>query len=690
MLSDRIKQHKILIFLTLFSIWFAFNSAKNWLQDGCIVTAADFEFFRTTGHLIHAQLLEYRSLFPISFENIHGAGAFVYSCTAFLIPLIFTPLISYESSLLITYILFYALIPPTMYILLKNTTKNEFVSLLIPLCLLISSALNTTYTVYGVYHTIIALPFFFLAINSIIQYEKNKNKKNIIQFSVFSFLVGTMHIYTFMFYFIFAASYLLIKKEKKLLIILLLIATSVAYYYVPLGGQYMLRTENTPSVKNGDIVKNFNALFFEKYTTYTPDMDLNYRSDLFIGALLSILIFSIKREQNSNYKISTTQLKLNIPSYMIMLSLVILVMISLFGYVSLFTQVSLERYGLFAQISFMLIIGAALSKTRINLPIYLTISLLLILLSPDNTRIVAALIIPAIYLILSYAIPAFDKDIRNNIDIHKIRIKDTIISSVLIILLFYSQTSLVITSNTSPRYWCSTMPHISEIITEKDIYHDAIESHTALSTFTKAKRAVGIGAMTYHNAADLTLDDNHTYELLKKEEATKIIIAIYSNDWQQKYAHLFRWFGEPAIIQGTRRDQPQYYLLFSTGFTNERDYDMKIITPTTLEITKKPEVDEQFIHLSYHPWWKIDNSKATLEKDQDGFTIIMNSKGISNLTITWNYTYFYIGWIITIISIMLLVYIIIKTPKTHEIIDSDQSSDKNIKKKHLKRSQRKQ
>ena len=125
MLSDKITKHKTLIFLTLFSIWFAFNSSKNWLQDGCIVTAADFEFFRTTGHMIHTQLLNYHALFPISFESIHGTGSFVYSRTAFLIPLIITPLFGYKSAFLITYILFYALIPVTVYILLKNTTKNR-------------------------------------------------------------------------------------------------------------------------------------------------------------------------------------------------------------------------------------------------------------------------------------------------------------------------------------------------------------------------------------------------------------------------------------------------------------------------------------------------------------------------------------------------------------------------------------
>ncbi len=679
MLSDKITKHKTLIFLTLFSIWFAFNSSKNWLQDGCIVTAADFEFFRTTGHMIHTQLLNYHALFPISFESIHGTGSFVYSRTAFLIPLIITPLFGYKSAFLITYILFYALIPVTVYILLKNTTKNEFASLLIALYILISPALNTTYTVYGVYHTIIALPFFFLAINSITQYEKNKTKKNIILFCIFSFLVGTMHIYTFMFYLMFAGSYILIKKEKKLFIILLLITTSVAYYYVPLGGQYLIRSENNPSSGNGDIIENYNSLFFKKYTTYTHSMDANYRPYLLIGALLSILLYSIKRDKNNHYKISIDHLKSNIPLYMIILSMVILLLISLYGYVSFVSQVSFERYGLFAQISFMLIFGAALSKIRINLPIYIILASILILISTDRTRIATALIIPAIYLTLSYTIPAFDKDTRKNIDIHKIKIRDTLIAATLILLLFYPLTGLIFSSNTAPRYWCSTIPHISEIITETDIHHDSIESHCSLSTLTESKRAIGIGAMPYHKTADITQDNNHTYELLKKEEATKIIFAIYSNDWQQKSAHLFTWFGEPMIIEGTRRDHPQYYAVFNTGFTNERDYDMKIIKPTTLEITKNPKIDEQFIHLSYHPWWTTDNKQVTLAKDPDGFTIIKNANGISKLKLKWNYKYFYLGWLITILSLIALTYII----KTHQKDTNPKTTTtKNTKKTH--------
>ena len=690
MLSDKIKKHKTLIFLTLFSIWFAFNSSKNWLQDGCIITASDFECHRTIGHFIQMQLLNYHTLYPVSFESIHGAYAFVYSYIPYLIPLILTPILSYKTSFIMTYILFYALAPVAMYILLKNTTKNDFVSLLIPLYFLISPALNTQYTVYGSYHTILCIPFLLLGINSLIQYEKTKSKRNAIHFTIFSFMVGAIHIFTYMIYFIFTSCYSIIKKEKKLQILLLLTSTALAYYFIPVLGQQLISTSNEPLLKSGNMAENYNSLFFKKYTSYTQDMDYNYRPYLLIGAIISILISCIRKEENGSYKLSYRQLKSKIPPLMIIFSLIMLILIAIHGYNSYTTRLPLERYGLFAQISFMLIIGVALSKTRINLPLYLILSSILILLSTDKTRIATALIIPAIYLTLSYTIPKFDKNTRKNIDIHKIKIKDTLIATTLIILLFYPLTGLVFSSNTSPRFWCSTIPHISEIVTEKDIYHDKMESYSSISTLTKAKRSGAVGSIAYHTKANLALNDNHTYELLKKEETTKIIIAIYSNDWQQKYAHLFRWFGEPTVIQGTRRNQPQYYVVFNTGFTNERDYDMKIITPTTLEITKNPQIDEQFIHLSYHPWWKTDNKQATLAKDPDGFTIIKNAHGISKLRITWDYTYFYLGWLITILSVIALIYLIKKHPKdtttpTTTIENTGQRHQKNRKHKTKKR-----
>ncbi len=686
MLLEKIEKHKTLIFLTVFSILFAFHTSKNWLQDGCIVTASDFEIFRSIGQVIHLQLINYHWIYPITFASAHGATLFLYSSIPFLIPLIFTPVFSYNTSLLITHILFYSLAPVSMYILLKNTTKNEFVSLLISLYFLISPALNAQYTVYGSYHTLIALPLFFLGINSLLQYEKTKTRKNAILFALYSFLLAAVHMSTFPFYFIFAFCYAAIKKEKKILIILFLATTASAYYITPVVAQQLTTISNTEAATyKGDFIGNFNGLFFKKHTTYTTAMDFNYRPYLILSATILILISLIKKENNS-YKISIRHLTSKIPLWILVLYITVMLRIGTHGYHSLL-PLCFDRYGLFAQISFLLIIGVILSKTRISLPIYLIVTSILLLISNDNARVFAALImiIPASYLLLSYIRPKFDSDIRGKIDVSKIKIKDTIIMIALILALFYPLTGNVFASNTSPRIWCSHIPHISEIITEKDIYRDIMESHTAITTLTKAKRANSIGA-TDKSGIDLKLslglNDNRTYELLKKEGTTKIIIAIFSPDFKEKYAHLFKWFGEPTVIQGTRRGQPQYYLIFNTGFTSERDYDMKIITPTTLEITKNPKVDEQMIHLLYHPWWKVEGRKATLGEDEDGFTVIKNAQAISKLRIKWDYKYFYLGWLITILSIILLICLIKNDPKDQTTKNDAQPININRKRKH--------
>ena len=73
---------------------------------------------------------------------------------------------------------------------------------------------------------------------------------------------------------------------------------------------------------------------------------------------------------------------------------------------------------------------------------------------------------------------------------------------------------------------------------------------------------------------------------------------------------------------------------------------------------------------------------VVLSKDSDGFTVINNSKGISHITITWNYTYFYIGWMITILSVILLAYIL-KMPSENTINKNqlDEKCEKRIKKR---------
>lgn len=685
---DKIKGHKTLLFLVIFSIFFAFQSSRNWLEDGCIVTASDFEALRTLGYFIQEQLFKYHSLYPVTFESVHGGYQFVYSYVPFLIPAIFAPFLGIKSHIIV-YIFFYSLIPFTMYILLRNITKNEFISLLLSLYFLISNTLNVQYTVYGSYHTIIALPFMLLAINSLVNYEKTKNRKKAAQFAILSFLVGVMHLYTFIFYLFYVTLYSLVKKEKEMLMIILLVAAALSYYLIPTLGQQMIITSEAPTPKNPDLpdmVRNFDFLFFKKYTNYTPEMDANYGPYLILSALLLIIISCVRRDENRSF-VSSSNLRSNIPDYLLMLAISGLIWVAAYGYTSFASAFPLERLGFFAQISFLLLIGAALSKTRINLPIFLSIASLFILASNNKTRLLAALIIPSLYIIASYAIPKFDEELRKRTDLTKIKVKDTITIVIIVTLLFYPLTGLVFSSNTEPRFWCSTIPHAKEIITEKDIYHDSMESYSAISTQTKAKRSGGVGGVSYHTLADPALEDNHTYNLLKKEEVTKIIIGIYSNDYMEKYAHLFKWFGEPTVIQGTRRSYPQYYFVFNTRFTNERNYKMKIITPTRIEIEKNPDADEQLIHLSYHPWWQTDSKTAILSKDADGFTVIKNSKGISKITITWNYTYFYIGWIITILSVILLIYLIKKQhhDKITKIMNEPDTTVKQSKKKHSKK-----
>lgn len=621
-----------LIILIIVSLTFSIITGMEWFNKDCTsTTIGDLETHYTFYKMFGNQLLNYKKINPIDFQiSAPSNFAYRYSFVVYLIPYILYPLtFNLRNSFILTHLIFYALSSISLYLLLKNLTKNNFSSFFISFLFLISPTLNVQFSIFGSYHTLVSLNFLLLSLNFLTSYEKKPSKKNLILLLVFSFLCAITHIFTFAIYLLILATYLILKKDIKLTSYLILLLICTSYYYIPLVYDKFFVSGFSQSSENPGIIGTINSFFSFVPSTYTWLSDFNYGPFIFMLALIStfLVFFSFNKKK--------ILIKKNINKIVIVLVITQIILFLIFSYLPLFRDsVPNERIGFYLQVLFYLIIGYVFSKLELNLFIPLLLILIGGVLTPNKELYISSLtpllIITLICLIISKK--------------YYLKLKH-LPSLFFISLLLLPSTNLFNETNVIPRVWCYSFPEsASNLMNSSSVYFTNMEGHSTLANFYGSRMGKGMGSA---GSSSLNLDyrteNDSVLENLKLAGITEIVTL---ND----YEHLKLWFNDYDEILVKRRGFNSKFTYYHTNFKNLHE-NIQVESPTHLIVNTS---NMQFIPIYYHPFWE-SNSEIF---NQQGYIGFNSTEEIIELK--FNTTLFKISNIITLISIFFLLSLLKK------------------------------
>ena len=150
------------------------------------------------------------------------------------------------------------------------------------------------------------------------------------------------------------------------------------------------------------------------------------------------------------------------------------------------------------------------------------------------------------------------------------------------------------------------------------------------------------------------------------EKFEKIITAeeIQRQGGVDSVAHLVQWYGPPQSFLSKfklgAREGGQYPMFIFDVKSSDMSNYFEIITPVKLKVNNPDNKNELLIPLRYHPWWQTEDETISLTKDSAGFVKLSNLDSKQDIILKFDTKYFKIGALISMGSIILLIYLLKK------------------------------
>ncbi len=607
---------KYLLLLFIFSLFYSFYISRDWFSSDCTTTTlGDLETHYYIYSALGKQLFEYHWIYPVDF-SITNVGAFIYRYSPFpyLFPYIFYPFFGQRLSFMLTYILSFSFVPITFYIFLKSIIKKERLAFIVSWLLFVSPTLNVQFSIFGSYHTIFALNFFFLGLAYLFRYSVKPLKRNLNMFMLFSFLTFISHIFTAIFYFFILIVYSIVSKKYKILIVSLVVLLISSFYYIPLIYDKLFFNTFGAKSPNPGLIGVINEMFSFVPKEYSFRSDYNYGPFIISGAGIAMLYYFF------NYW-RTRKKKKEVDNFFFSISIVSMVALFLLSYVSLFRDsFPNERVGFYLQVFFYINIAIVLSNKKIYYFLFFILLVLGFILTTTKLEYILK-IIPLLSLLI------FDRKLFK----FKLKFSD-FISLILLIVLIIPIMLLFNETNVLPRIWCYHF-FPTDFIGPQDVYISDLEGGFGFHVTYGAKMAFAPGSMKGVYSMLSNLSTPYYYRRLG---VTKIFLF-------RKSEELTKEFGEPLMFLISRRGITGYIYVYILNDSYSFD-SIDIVNPGHIIVDTNGGKE---LPISYHPFWKSDDAKLyndngfiTLDTDKERINLVFDTK------------LFWISDLITIMSLL--------------------------------------
>lgn len=622
-----------LTYLFIFTsfLLFSFLITGNWFLPDCTLTThGDLEnhFLNSLG--FQEQLINYGFIYPVSFNYFSlGYYQFSYSSIPFLLPLIFRLFMDARTAFFIMYNLLYALGGFFLFILLRRNKGSLIGSFLFSCLFMASGFMNQQFTVHGSYHTIAAIPSFFLTIICLQKcVDEEFNQLNLSLFIIFSALTMVTHFFMLVILSTFITFYLVVKKRFKLWLFFLMSVLLTSFYYVPLFFQSLL----LPGTGSGFIFnaeKLSNTFLFSLLIPEIESIHLTASSDFFYGPyffVTFIIALSYVFHRKKGFKAEWLFLSL-------IISLIIVTFLcSTIGLLD--RNVPFDRITFFFQMSLFLFSAFVFARFKYGFEAPLLIILFNFFPNEEFLSVLSFLVVAG------FIVYFFSK---KKLFFNRF-IKDYLIAFVVLFISIIPLTLFIPNSLNYPRAWCVYFDDVS-FIKPSDVvmFDERFVFRNSLVYLTGARTVNNIGHTTLLN--EIPSFDNREvfYEFLNRSGVSKWVFLSKKTDDSLTFNYRSADIDFKAV----------------SLIVEPVPYFLQVINPINLKVRLREELSSLTLRLNYHPWWRAfsDNQELVVSQD-DWFVKVSGLTGVDEFALVFDMSYFIIGALISIFSLALLVYLV--------------------------------
>ncbi|MBD3311964.1 hypothetical protein GF352_00710 [archaeon] len=628
------KDSKLTLVLVLVSLLiFSFFITHKWFQPDCTLTThGDLEnhFINSLG--FQEQLINHGTIFPVTFNYFSlGYYQFSYSPVPFLLPLVLRLFLDARTAFFTMYNLLYALAGFFLFIILRRN-KGSLIGSFLFSCLFIASGfMNQQFTVHGSYHTIAAVPLFFLTIIYLQKcvFDKKIDKLNLSLFIIFSALTMATHFFMLIILFVFVTFYLFIKKKSRLWLFFLLSALITSFYYVPLFFQsILLPGSGSALVFNSE--KMLNTFLFSLMIPEIQSIDLTAASDYYYGPyfLTTFIIALFYARKSKSFK-----------GKWLFLSLIISLVIVTFlcSTISLLdVNVPFDRVTFFFQMSLFLFSAFVFARVKYGFEVPLLIFILNFL--PNE----AFLPVFSVLVLAGFFIYFFSK---KRLFFNKFT-KDYLLVFIAVVISIIPLTLFIPNSLNYPRTWCVQFNDVS-FIKSSDVvmFDERLVFKNSLVYLTGAKTVNNIGHTTLLREVPTFEGEELFFEFLNRSGVSKWVYL--SKEASDSMTFKYRGIDIDFKAVSSRVEPVPYFL--------------RIINPVSLKVILRESVNNVTLRLNYHPWWRAFSNGQELHVSQDDWFIMVSGlDGLEEFDLYFDTSYFILGWLVTLASLLAISYLVWK------------------------------
>lgn len=625
---------KLTLVLVLVSfLIFSFFITNNWFQPDCTLTThGDLEnhFINSLG--FQEQLVNYGTIFPVTFNYFSlGYYQFSYSPVPFLFPLVLRLFLDARTAFFTMYNLLYALGGFFLFLLLRRNKGSLIGSFLFSCLFLASGFMNQQFTVHGSYHTIAAVPLFFLTIIYLQKcvHDKKLDKLSILLFIIFSVLTMTTHFFMLIILFIFITFYLFLKKKPRLWLFFMLSVFLTSFYYVPLFFQSIL----LPGSGSGLIFNSEKLLDTFLFSLLIPEIqsiDLTAASDYYYGPyfLITFIIALFYARENKSFKGKWLFLSLTISL------MIVTFLCSTIGLLDV--NVPFDRVTFFFQMSLFLFSAFVFARVKYGFEAPLLVLILNFLPNEEFLPFFSVLVLSGFFAYF------FSK---KKLFFNKFT-KDYLLVFIVVVISVIPLTLFIPNSLNYPRAWCVHFDDVS-FIKSSDVlmFDERLVFKNSLVYLTGAKTVNNIGHTTLLSEVPTFEDGELFFEFLNRSGVNKwVYLSKESSD-----SMTFRYRGININFKAvSSRVEPVPYFL-------------RIINPVSLKVILREPVNNVTLRLNYHPWWRAFSNGEELGVSQDDwFVMVRGLDGLEEFDLYFDTSYFILGWLVSIASLLVISYLVWK------------------------------
>jgi len=633
------QQNKVINLIVLaYLIGLSFYITRWWFNPNCTTTThGDLENHFMNSLIMQEQFLDYGLIYPIDFKYFTlGYYHFSYSPVPFIMPLIFRLLFDARTSFLIMYNLLYAFSGFALFLLLRKNKGSLSGSFLFTTLFMFSSFMNQQFTVHGSYHTIAVMPFFLLTIMYLQKIVKPKpSKKDLGFFVLFNSLTMLMHPFALVIMALLSPSYLIYKKRYKLISYLLISALITSFYYIPL----FLHITSLPRVEEAGVLFDldyFSWIISDSVLIPSPDSaDITWEADYYYGpiylitSIIALIYLKLKKKLLEQERIAVTVL-------------IITFIVSIIGSFSLVKSlVPSDRIAFFLQFSLFLLTAIVFSRSKYKTEIPLIILLFglinFVFIKLEYYLQLVLLIAPAFYIIKII--------IDRKIAFSKLN-SNYLIPFIVMLVSIIPLTNFLPTTLNYERSWCTVFEDLSFLDQSNNfLMHENPPFGLTLTYLTGARTVNTIGHTTIFKPLP-SVDDEEFNQFLLISGADMFLAPTTQAD---------------TVIPFIFKDTLNHLGIFK-GQVLAKPYTLLINNPIDFTVRINNPINSTSLSIYYHPWWRAFDGVNELTIKQDKwFLNVQNLTGVSEFKLFFDTSYFTLGWILTIIGLIILAYLIKKS-----------------------------